>query len=255
MLYNLGSYYLKTENYKKAEEYFLSLININDAYYEGYAGYILSLIKNNKTEEALKNIRKASSLNKNQSELNILLAEICISQFKYKEALDYIEEALNKDKNPYYYLKKAEIQNIIKDYKGSISTLDTAAKFSFIRKDNRLYDLYLKNYIKQKDYRNIERYINYGDSVLDKNSLSYKYYLYELYKYRGDVNQEKYYRSKVFGYKPETLNDYIIYSEILFEENQKEAINFLDKAIKRNKDLFNELNYQKNKLIFLSDSN
>ncbi len=254
VLLNLGNYYLKNEDYKNSEKYFSTLINMNDGLYEGYFGYIYSLIENNKIDEAVKSLRKASLINPNVSELNILLAKICIAKGEYKEALEYTKEALKKDKNPDYYLISSEINYILGDYNASIQAIGRTLGFTYqVQNPKKLRELYVKNYLKKEYYEDIEKYID-NNEKLDKNSLLYKYILYKLYKYKNKDDKANQLSVKIFKFKPSTKNDCLIFSEILLEEkNKQEAINFLDSVIKKKSEYSVILEKQKNKIEFMSN--
>lgn len=254
VLLALGNYYIKKEDYENAYNYFSSLANINDGLYEGYIGYILCLIKKGENQKALKYIRKASFVNKKQSESDILLAEICLSDFKYKEALEYIQEAIKKDKNPIYYLKKAQIEHALKNYDVSIKDLSEAKKYSDLSENKLFQELTMMNYLKKEDYKNLQQYLTSEGQNLDKNSLIYKYNLYKLYKYNGDKNKAKLQYLKIFTHKPSSIADCIKLSEILlFEKGENEALKFLDNCLKQNKNAEFELNHQKEKIKFIQN--
>ncbi len=254
VLLNLGNYYLKKEDYKNSEKYFSILVNINDGLYEGYFGYIYSLIENNEIDEAVKLIRKASSINPNVSELDILLAKICIIKDEYKEALEYTKEALKKDKNPDYYLISSELNYILGNYNASIQAIAQTLRIPYqAQNPKKLQELYVKNYLKKEYYKDVEKYID-NNEKLDKNSLLYKYILYKLYKYKNKDDKANQLYTKISKFKPSTKNDYLIFSEILFEEkNKQEAIDFLDGAIKKKPEYSALFERQKNKLEFMSN--
>ena len=116
VLLDLGNYYLNIDDFQNAKKYFEILINVNDAYYEGYFGYIYSLIETGELKKAINLVRKASAINPNTSEISYLLSKICSKEANYNEALEYIDEAIKKAENPIYYLEKAKIEYYLKNY-------------------------------------------------------------------------------------------------------------------------------------------
>jgi len=233
-LLELGNYYLKKQDYLNSKKYFEILVNVNDALYEGYFGYIFSLIELGQNEEAMGLIRKLSSLNQETSEVDFLLAKICQNQENLDEALNYINNAISKAKNPLYYLTKAKINYELKNYYDSIDDLKIISKLP--NSTNFIYeaeDYLIKNYLKVRDLISTQIYLNKKIS-LDKNRIIYKYNLYTFYKLQGNEKVAINQLENVKKIKPLSVQDYLDISEIYIEESKtNEAIKILDKAIKK----------------------
>ena len=253
VLYSTGNYYLKNEDYKNAFKYFEALINTDDGFYEGYFGYILCLIEKGQFDNALSYIRKAVNLNPNQSEINYLLSLICFKQGQFDEAIDYIQEAIQKHKNSNYFLLKAKINYYQNNYKASLDALNETTKLSqTIYKPYEVDKYYIKINLKLKNFQNAQYYLNNVDSRLDKNSLLYKYNLYKFYKLEGNDKKADSTYNQIKSTRPNSINDYIDLSEIIYEEEgTNNSILLLDKAIKKNPDE-PELYSQKIKIYSLS---
>ncbi|MBQ8476855.1 tetratricopeptide repeat protein [bacterium] len=112
-LLKLGNFYLDKKNYPEAKKYFETLVNVDDTFYEGYFGYIYSLIQLNEAEDAQNLIKTITALNPDTSEIQYLLSLICYTKREYKEALEYIKEAIKLDKNPYYYVLAGKLSYIL----------------------------------------------------------------------------------------------------------------------------------------------
>ena len=189
----LGNYYLKKEDYLNAKKYFEILVNVNDSLYEGYFGYIYSLIETNETESAMNLIRKFISFNPSSSEGYYLLAKICEKQGNYKDSYDYLTQAIEHAPNAQYYLTRGIINYQLKDYKKSINDLKMANNLPKSEKiTNLVGDYLIKNYLKINDLINAQIHLNKKVS-LDKNRIMYKYNLYVLYKKQGN-NASRLYR-------------------------------------------------------------
>ena len=247
VLLDLGNYYLNIDDFQNAKKYFEILININDAYYEGYFGYIYSLIETGELKKAINLVRKASAINPNTSEISYLLSKICSKEANYNEALEYIDEAIKKAENPIYYLEKAKIEYYLKNYKKSIESLDK------IKSQNAKTDeYYIKNYIKLNQPQKLQEYTNKKLS-LDKNSIIYKYNLYIIYKMQGDEKNSQMQFAQIKKIKPATPKEYIDLSDTLFEITGLESsIKTVDNAIKKFPNSY-ELYSQKMKLYFMAD--
>lgn len=110
MLLKIANYYLKRADYENSKKYFETLTNIDDNLYEAYFGYIFSLIELGSIEEASECFKKKMiHLKQKNGEAELLLAKICIDALEYKEALEYLKEALKKEDNIYY---RAEIERV-----------------------------------------------------------------------------------------------------------------------------------------------
>lgn len=217
VLLHLGNLYLKKKDYKNSLKYFEALNAVNTDLYEGYFGLAFSRLKLNQNEEALDLIRKMNSENPDSSENLFLLSFIAQNQKSYSEALEYLDEAIKKDKNPNYYIEKAKILYILKDYQQSLDTLKQSAKTNGTIADNtELNEYYIKNYIKLNEIQEAQRLLTY-DTKLDKNRIMYKYYLYNLCKLQGtnSANCQKAFKPS----KPSSENDYIDLAEIFYEKN------------------------------------
>lgn len=248
VLLYLGNYYLNKKDYKNAKIYFETLINVNDAYYEGYFGYIYSLIETGKLKEAINLIRKASSINPKSSEVQFLLSKICSKEANYKEALEYINEALKLGKHNEYYFEKAKIEYYLKNYSKSLEELNKITKLNA-----EAEKLYIKNYIKLNEIKKAEEFLNEKLS-LDKNSIIYKYNLYILYKLQGDEKKSKAQFAQIKKFKPATPDEYIDLSEIYYELTGKEepSIKILNDATKKYPNSY-ELYEQKMKIYYMAD--
>ncbi len=248
VLLALGNYYLKTENYNSAKKYFEILVNVNDSLYEGYFGYIYSLIEIGETENAMNLIRKFISFNPDSSEGYFLLAKICERNGNYKDSYDYLTQAIEHAKNSQYYLSRGIINYQLKDYQEAIDDLKIALYLAKTDKAVELANDYLiKNYLKINDLINAQMHINKKLS-LDKNRIIYKYNLYILYKKQGNEKRALELFNEIKKTKPATVQDYIDLSEIYLEEGKIEQANkILERANKKfPKNYFVET--QKNKL-------
>ena len=254
MLYEIGNFYLEKDNYKNAIKYFEALVNTDDSFYEGYFGYIKSLIEVGKTNSALNYIRKASAINNNQSEINYLLSLICFKQGLFDESNDYINEAILKHKNPNYYLLKAKIMYFSGNYDESLKILNETLKFGKTYNEFEVDEYHLKNYLKLKKYQNIQYYLNGRECKLDKNSLLYKYILYKIYKLEGNDKKADFLYGQIKLARANSIKEYLDLSEIIFEEEGLDnSIKLLDKAIKK-MPAEPELYSQKIKIYYLAKS-
>lgn len=230
----LGNYYLKNEDYDNAKKYFEILVNVNDSLYEGYFGYIYSLIETHEVEGAMNLIRKFISFNPDSSEGYFLLAKICEKQGNYKDSYDYLTQAIERAKNSQYYLLRGIINYQLKDYQESIDDLKMANNLPKTEKVTSIVNDYLiKNYLKVNDLINAQIHINKKLS-LDKNRIMYKYNLYVLYKKQGDEKRALELFGEIKKFKPSTVQEYIDMAEIYLEEGKIEQANkILDKASKK----------------------
>lgn len=230
----LGNYYLKNEDYDNAKKYFEILVNVNDSLYEGYFGYIYSLIETHEVESAMNLIRKFISFNPDSSEGYFLLAKICEKQGNYKDSYDYLTQAIERAKNSQYYLLRGIINYQLKDYQKSIDDLKMANNLPKTEKVTSIVNDYLiKNYLKVNDLINAQIHINKKLS-LDKNRIMYKYNLYVLYKKQGDEKRALELFGEIKKFKPSTVQEYIDMAEIYLEEGKIEQANkILDKASKK----------------------
>ena len=255
LLYNLGIYSLKENDYKNALKYFEALISSDDSFYEGYFGYIRALAGAGKINRALNYIRKANAINPEQSEINYLLALICYNQAQFDEAKDYIEEAISKHENSNYLLLKAKILYYSGKYKESSEILDKITKSpQTVYNKSEISEYFIKNYIKLNDFQNAQYYLDNGKIELDKSSLLYKYILYKICKLQGNDKKADFLYGQIKFFKTDTLQDYLDLSEIVYEEeNLENSIKLLDKAIKKMPEQY-ELYSQKVKIYQISPS-
>lgn len=248
----LGNFYLETKDCKNAEKHFETLINVDDSLWEAYCGYIFALTEEGKLKKAISLTRKASALNKNADEIYFLLAKICENQASYEEALEYLTQALEKAENPCYFLESAKINYYLKNYEKSLEFLKKASEISFEKEQKKeINEYFIKNYLKTGDLENAKKYTE-EKLLLDKNSIMYKYNLYVLHKLQGDEIKSRSEFAQIKKFKPEKPEDYILLSEIDFEEKGLEAaIKTLDNTIKKFPDSY-RLYAEKMKLYFIS---
>lgn len=239
LLLKLGNLYISRKEYLKAKNYFETLISVDDSLYEAYFGYIYTLIKTNDTEKVQSSIKILSSFNKDGSEIYYLLSLICSHKAQYKDALDYIKMAIKKEQNPYYYAQAGKLYYILGDYKLSQKYLNNAINYE----DSREY-LILDN-LKLDNLQKVKELVN-SCPELDKNRISYKYYLYKTYKYN---NKEL---NMVLKQKPFSMQDYIDLARINFLEGKK---NITDKILSNASKKFNnapEFLYLKQELEYIN---
>lgn len=251
VLLNLGNFYLKKQDYKNSLKYFETLNEVNTDLYEGYFGLALSKLKLNQNEDALDLIRKMNKQNPDSSENLYLLSFLAQNQKSYNEALDYLDEAIKKDKNPNYYIEKAKIYYTLKNYNQSLEALKQSSEtYGNVINKTESDEYYIKNYIKLNEVEKAQNLLSY-DIKLDKNRIMYKYYLYNLCKLQGNnsANCQRTFKMP----KPNSENDYIDLSEILYEKNNiKDALRMTDLGLK-NYPNSSELISQKIKLEYYSD--
>lgn len=234
VLLELGNYYLKNDDYLNAKKYFEILTNVNDALYEGYFGYIYSLIEVGDVDNAMNLIRKFISFNPSSSEGYYLLSKICDKNGNYKEAYDYLTQAIEKAKNPRYYIARGKINYIQKNYKAALEDFKCASIYPTTNKiENILQDYLIRAYLKTNDLINAQMLLN-KKLTLDKNRLLYKYNLYELYKLQGNEKRASELLAETKKSKLINAQDYIDLSEIYLEEEKyNESLKILDKAIRK----------------------
>lgn len=252
LLLSLGNYYLSKKDYKNSKKFFENLILTDDKFYEAYFNHIFCLIEENKLNEAIKQIRKTSLINPNATETLYLLYKICVIEGKYPEARNYIEEAIGKEENPYYYLECAKLNFLEEKYPEAIINLNDTINAPYkIKNEKEIYEYLARCYLETNDIENALKIIN-SNNKLDKNSIIYKYILYKLNKLQGNDKNKSRYLTKLKKIKPQTQKDYIDLSEFYFEEYGLEASNkILDEGIKKYPDCAS-LYSQKNKLKHLT---
>ena len=232
VLLNLGNLYLRKEDFNNSTKYFEILTLIDSEMYEAYFGYAFSLLKLNKTQEALDFVRKMHQKNPSSGENLFLLSLVAQNQNSYIEAIEYINEAIQKDENAAYYFEKAKIYYTLKNYEKSLESLKLIAKTNNGTINEKEVDEYfVKNYLKLNNPKEAQNLLLYN-TKLDKNRIMYKYYLYNLCKLNDNDSKTC---QKTFKLpKPITLDNYIDVSEILFDKNSlKEAEKILTAGIKK----------------------
>ena len=251
ILLELGNYYLKKEDYRNSAKFFELLVNINDELYEGYFGYIYSLINLGKISEVPNLIRKAITINSDSSEINFLLAKYCLIQGDVQEAFGYIVEAIKKDDNSNYYLELAKINYHLSKYEQSLTNLKEIQNQNDIINKDELDEYYIKNYSKLDETLHLRNYLT-AKTQLDKNRILYKYNLYNIYKKQGEDIKMLSDCANIKKIKPRTIADYLDLSEILYEQKGIEsAVKLLDNGIKKFPDEY-KLYLQKIKLFSLN---
>lgn len=234
-LLKLGEYYLSEKDWQNSKKYFNELININNSLYEGYFGYVYSLIQLGEINTALSEIKNLSILNPNASDVEYLYAKIYEFNGEFNQALIYLNKAILKSENSNYFLEKAKINYILANYPQMLSDL---AQAEFIQTNSSLNkkeieELKIKAYLKLEDLSNAKIYIE-NTTALDKNRIIYKYNLYTLYKLQGNELKKEELSKQLRKLKPVKLIDYIDLSEFYLEEKGLDsAINLLNSAIKK----------------------
>jgi len=244
LLLNLGNYYLENQKYNKALIYFETLINVDDTFYEGYFGYIYSLIETGKINLAMNKIRYLTQLNPNASEIEYLLSKICAYQAKYKEALDYITQAINKEKNAQYFLDSAKLNYILSNYENALNDLKYAPK------SQETYSNIVQNFLMLENYKKAKEFLG----LLDRNSISYKYYSYIINKQEGNYSQSEEFLNQIKKIKAEKIQDYIDLADInFFLGNEDNSIKTLNNGLKKYNNIF--LYLEKLKIYYMTKNN
>ncbi len=222
VILKLGNYYLLQKDFFQSKKYFENLITIDDTSYEGYFGYIYSLVELGELSKAQTYIRKMNHVKQKNGEIDFLLAKICINQGQFISAKDYLEEAIKKENNPSYYLELAKINYLLADFKESLNNLE------FVSSNNEAKEYLIKNYIKLKDTKSAL------EVPFDKDRLIYKYNLYEIYSIRKENEKAKALLKDAKSKKPVSEQDYIDLAQINYEQkNIPSAIKTLDSMIKK----------------------
>ncbi len=234
LLYAIGSYYLEMKDWNNSKKYFENSILTDDNFSEAYFNYIYSLIRLKEFDDALIAIRKLGKINPDTSQINYLLAQICILSAQYSEAADYLSQALKKENNPNYFFELADVYYTLGQNSLSLSNIWEAFKTGFKIKDKtEYYNLALKNYLKINDIDHALNILN-SDDKLDKTRLIYKYNLYKLCKLEGSLKESQSYFTALKKEKPNLENDYLDLSEFYFEEyNLSQAIKIIDEGLKK----------------------
>lgn len=234
VLLSIANFFLKQKNYEKAKKYFSALIQTNDELYEAYSGYIYALIETGEIKKAQNLIQKLKQLNPDSSETLYYLARICEYQGYFNDALDYISEAKDRSENPLFYIESSEINYVLKDYKSAISDL---AELDNLLTDNydkkTVADYKVKNYLKLRDEKEVVRLLN-AYSEADKDSITYKYYLYRLYNLKNNpvkIHSQSEVLEKI---RPQNIQEVIEYSNYATETKGLEAtLKYLNSVIKK----------------------
>ena len=204
VVFALGKYYLEKEDYENAKKYFEKLTIIDNSMYEAYFGYTYSLIQLGQIKEAISSVKIASNLNKSTSEIEYLLSQICYAQASYKDALEYIDSALKKEKSPVYFYDGAKYAFLVGDYQKSLDYLKNISNHGILE---------ALNYIKLKQYNSAKLSLK-NVTILDKNSKMYKYVLYVLNKYENDDKEALKNWDEIMRAKLESLNQYMEMAQI-----------------------------------------
>lgn len=235
LLQGYANYYLDKKDYENSKKYFENLIFVDDKYYEAYFGYIYSLIQLKDFDNAVVWVRKASALNPSTSEIPYLLAQICILNAQYDEALGYINDAIKKEQNPNYYFELAKLNYILEKYPAAIINLNDAIELSDsdAKSKEEMYEYLAKCYFKIQDIKSVKK-LTTDKNKLDKNKIMYKYILYKLCKLESNEKEASFYFLQLKKAKPSTEADYINLSEFYFEEfGIDSATKFLEEGEKR----------------------
>ncbi len=235
VLLALGNYYLKTEDYKKAKDYFSTLTEVNNELYEGYAGYIYSLIEAGDIKNAQTVIKKLKEINPESTETYYFLARICEYQGYFTTANDYISEVKDKSANPKYFLESAKINQTLKNNEQALSDLNTIS--NVLLNDNydknEVLNLKVQNYLEMNDVKSAVKLLS-NNNELDKDSIIYKYNLYNIYKLQNDKEKLNLQIQDLKKVKLSKIKDYIDYSKFVSkEQGHNSALEFLDNAIKK----------------------
>lgn len=254
VLLSIANFYLKQKNYEKAKKYFSTLIQINDELYEAYSGYIYTLIETGEIKKAQNIIQKLKQLNPDSSEILYYLARICEYQGYFNDALDYISEAKDRSENPLYYIESSEINYVLKDYESALADLEELDNLLTDNYDKKtVTDYKVKNYLKLKDEKEVIKLLNtYSES--DKDSITYKYYLYRLYNLKNNPVKIHSQAEVLAKTRPQNVQEAVEYSNFALETKGLEAtLKYLNSMIKKYPD--NGILYlEKIKLCFLKEN-
>ena len=213
---------MDSENYAQAKKYFEALVSVDDKLYEGYFGYIYSLVKMGNIELAQNLIRTMSSLAPDNGEVNYILSLICEASGDYKDAFDYIQNAIKKEKNSLYYVEAGKLGYILGNYDDSIKYL------SPVINNKTAQEYLLLNYARQNNIAKIKEILA-SSTALDKNRIIYKYYLYKIYQSNSNIELNSLLRQKLVK-----IEDYIDIAQInVLEKRDENARKILNNAFKK----------------------
>lgn len=237
VLLNLSNYYLQQEDYEASKKYFEKLLSIDDSLYEAYFGYIYSLINLGKSDDAISLIKKATTLNKNTSEIEFLLAKLCEAQGNYQEALDYMQSALQKEENSLYKFNLAKYNYILKKNSVSLTLIDDLDKDY---PENIQYSIL--NYFALEKFDVAKEELN-GINSINKNSIMYKYYWYKIYKEENNQKEANSYLNKINRFRPSSVEEFSDYTKVKFliSNSIDEADKILSQGMKKYYDKKSEL--------------
>lgn len=173
-LQNTGNYYYKKENYPKAEEYYIDLI---EKYANMDAVYLLARtqLNLNKKEEALFSFEKLKDNDKYKKEYYYYTAFLLYENKEYKEVLKLLENVEGLDIN-------SELKQQLYAF---------AADSAFISKDYRLARKYFEYIYEEKDsLENLYKLIVVNDKMKDSLSVEKLYNAYNE-KYEKDREYRK----------------------------------------------------------------
>lgn len=253
VLFRLGNYYVEDKKYDLAKKFLEDLINVNNSYFEGEFLLAYTLNELGKTDLAAKKTRKIAALNPSASEINYLLSKICQKEGSYKEALEYINNAIKEDENPYYYLQQAHLHNVMFKYKESNESIKEAYELPYAPdNDDETNECLLINYLKLTDSaKAFELLKNYPD----KNGIMYKYYMYKYYSIKKDFKKADNYHLEIKKFRPVSTKDFVNYSEIMNDfKGVDAAVKIVDNGLRKYPNDIN-LHSQKIKLYALSKNN
>jgi tetratricopeptide (TPR) repeat protein len=189
-LQNTGNYYYKKENFARAEGYYLKLI---EKYANVDAMYLLGRVQLNlnKKEEALFNFKKLKDSEKYVKEYYYYTAYLLYEDKKYNDVLRLLKNAdkldINKELKEQLYVFSAESAFILKEYEvakkyfeliyNSSKTIENLYKLIVVSgklKDEitveELYNVYNKNYEKDREYRK-DIYLITANLMVEKGEL------------------------------------------------------------------------------------
>lgn len=240
----LGNLELEENNFQKAQKYFLNALALDENYYEAQLGIAISHIRQNENQKALMALRKASSMNESSSEISFYLAQMCIVDGKFDEAMEYLKECLSHSREPRYLLELGKIYYYKDDYESAQNAFQEALDFDVRMKYSAQLDNYLGLcYYRKYDIKNALQHLKQAHST-DKNNVAYMYNLALAYKSDQQENMHNKLMQKVFSFEPKTQKDYISLSGIYCDLKKYDVATFLlDSGIKK---------YPRSKPLYLS---
>ncbi|MCP3659949.1 MAG: tetratricopeptide repeat protein [Bacteroidetes bacterium] len=186
LFYRLGYSYLNEKNFEKAKQYF-DKVKSQDHYYTHianyYSGYIS--IRQEKYEEAIKDLKKASENESLRTAIPYLIAQIYHKQHKYKKLIKYIQKSYRTD----MILKNqdeieallAESYRNLKDYESASKHYDNYILF----RDNKIErDILFRNsycLFVTKNYNLAKKKFQYLSVNNDELTQASSYYLGKIF--------------------------------------------------------------------------